>query len=259
MVHDFGLNLPKLVDIQAIKNANILEEGTFGLRDKQSEEIVITAYDYKAVLELARKIIKGNEQEKVWPRSATHYNGEKPEYWQLHKFLEDYELVFHTFTPIVWQCKHRLEFVNSLYHDYYACKYDDVLRQSIVSSDAHNIGHLFNEFLKFKKLRNRIALRKFPVMCSLVTKDSVDHTSTGELVEYLFNQFEENEFTLDVKSEGGYRGGTRFLLGLKDQLILNYIGLTVFENWKVDCKIDFNPLIEYMDNVEKYIETKFLK
>lgn len=248
-MHDFGLNLQKLIDIQPKKNCNILAEGTFGLYDKKEEKVVQTAYDYKQLLETARKIIKYDEDNLIWPENR--FTGEQPKFWQLLQFLKHYDLVFHEFTPIQWQQRHRLEFINELYNSYYACKFEFVKSQSLYGTP---LGYLFSDFIKFKKLQNRITMKKFPVLCSLVTTDDIK--KTDELIAYLFDQFEQNEFTLDVKTEK-YEG-TRVLLALKDQSVLNYIGLTVLENWKIDGKIDFSPLIGYMDAVEKYIETDYL-
>ena len=252
-MHDFGLNLQKLIDIRPKKNTNILVEGTFGLYDKEQSKVIKSAYDYKQLLDRAREIISCDEREGIWPKHTSSYEGEKVEFWKLHQFLRDYELVFHEYTPIAWQQKHRLEFANELYNGYFVSKFDAILRQECRNPKIHNAHYLFSELIRFKSLKNRITLKKFPVLCHIYSVDKSNNTQ--EIIDYLIDQLEQDEFTLDVRTEDHK---IVISLALKYRETINYIGLTVFENWKVDTKVDFNPLIKYMDEVENYIETEYL-
>lgn len=247
-MYDFGLDLQRLINIKSNKKTNILAEGTYGLYDKKEEEVIFIAYDYKQVLEKVRPRIKNEEVDNTWMRG----NKEKREHWKLHTFFDDYDLVFHEFTPISYQQKHRIDFINELYHGYFTCKFEDILGEANYGTSNK---YMFDSFVKDKKLKNRINIRKFPFVCCISTKDDI--REIDNLIPFLFDQFDEKEFKLDVKAERHV--GTKVFLSTANKDIITYLKLTVSENWKVETVIDFSGMIQYMDEIENIIETRFLK
>lgn len=249
-MHNFGLDLRKLIDIKSNKQSNILAEGTFGLFSKKEDEVIFVSHDYKQILEKVRPWL--HNEEAGWLRDSEWANTKKN--WIFHTFFDEYDLVFHEFMPKAWQEKHRIDFINDLYNDYFSNKFNEILRDSLFRTNSSS-QHMFNQFIDFKKLKNRINIQKYPILCNVVTKDDVKQID--DFIPYLFDQFEQNEFSLDVKTERFV--GTQVFLAIKNKTMVNYLKLTVSENWKVETFIDFSDMICYMDDIEKIIETKFLR
>src|ERR1700676_3328141 len=100
MIHDFGLNLHKLIDIKSSKQSNILPEGTFGLFDKQQDEVILVGHDYKQILDKIIYYISHDEDKSLW--TGDRNNTQVRKSWEFHTFFKNYDLVFHEFTPVAW-------------------------------------------------------------------------------------------------------------------------------------------------------------